>query len=415
VTIEGLTKVYAGGVEALSALDLQVADGEFVVLVGPSGCGKTTALRMVAGLEEITSGTVRFGDRVVNDVSPRERDVAMVFQNYALYPHLSVHQNIGFSLENHKVPKAERDAKVRAAADVLGLTDVLARKPRQLSGGQRQRVAMGRAIVREPSVFLMDEPLSNLDAKLRVQMRAEVLAVHRRIGAATLYVTHDQTEAMTMGDRVAVLRAGSLQQCAGPRELYESPANIFVATFIGSPSMNLYQASLDTTSEPAAIVLGSQRLTLPATVLKRNPALAPYQGREVIAGIRPEHLTDPGVAGAAPEPGASLTVSVDYVEMLGSEQLVHFTIDAPRVREESELREQRAGGAEQGEIVAASVAQGVARIDPRAQIQPRDQAVFSVDVERMHFFDPATGDAISPAVLVTTATLTSPAPSATPA
>jgi multiple sugar transport system ATP-binding protein len=397
VTIEGLTKVYAGGVEALSALDLQVADGEFVVLVGPSGCGKTTALRMVAGLEEITSGTVRFGDRVVNDVSPRERDVAMVFQNYALYPHLSVHQNIGFSLENQKVAKAERDAKVKAAADILGLTDVLGRKPRQLSGGQRQRVAMGRAIVRDPAVFLMDEPLSNLDAKLRVQMRAEVLAVHRRIGVATLYVTHDQTEAMTMGDRVAVLRAGTLQQCSGPRELYESPANIFVATFIGSPSMNLYQASLDTGSDPAAIVLGSQRLTLPATVLKRNPALAPYQGREVIVGIRPEHLTDPGVAGTAPEPGASLTVSVDYVEMLGSEQLVHFTIDAPRVREESELREQRAGGAAQGEIVAAAVAQGVARIDPRAQIQPRDQAVFAVDVERMHFFDLDSGDAISPA------------------
>jgi multiple sugar transport system ATP-binding protein len=397
VTIEGLTKVYAGGVEALSALDLQVADGEFVVLVGPSGCGKTTALRMVAGLEEITSGTVRFGDRVVNDVSPRERDVAMVFQNYALYPHLSVHQNIGFSLENRKVPKAERDAKVKAAAGVLGLTELLTRKPRQLSGGQRQRVAMGRAIVREPSVFLMDEPLSNLDAKLRVQMRAEVLAVHRRIGAATLYVTHDQTEAMTMGDRVAVLRAGTLQQCSGPRELYESPANIFVATFIGSPSMNLYQASLDTGSDPAAIVLGSQRLALPAAVLKRNAALVPYQGREVIVGIRPEHLTDPGVAGTAPEPGASLTVAVDYVEMLGSEQLVHFTIDAPRVREESELREQRAGGAEQGEIVAASVAQGVARIDPRAQIRPRDRAVFSVDVERMHFFDPDSGNAISPA------------------
>jgi multiple sugar transport system ATP-binding protein len=272
-------------------------------------------------------------------------------------------------------------------------------------------VAMGRAIVREPAVFLMDEPLSNLDAKLRVQMRAEVLQVHRRIGAATLYVTHDQTEAMTMGDRVAVLRAGTLQQCSGPRELYESPANIFVATFIGSPSMNLYQASLDGGADPAAIVLGSQRLTLPATALKRNPALALYQGREVIAGIRPEHLTDPGVAGTAPEPGASLTVSVEYVEMLGSEQLVHFTIDAPRVREESELREQRAGGAEQGEIVAASVAQGVARIDPRARIQSRDRAVFSVDVERMHFFDPDTGDAISAAAPA----LTAPAPSVTPA
>jgi multiple sugar transport system ATP-binding protein len=392
VSLEELSKVYPNGVEALRGLDLHVDNGEFVVIVGPSGCGKTTALRMVAGLEEITSGTLRFGDRVVNDVSPRERDVAMVFQNYALYPHLTVHQNIGFSLANRKIPKAERDAKVREAAAVLGLTDMLDRKPRQLSGGQRQRVAMGRAIVREPSVFLMDEPLSNLDAKLRVQMRSEVLRVHRRIGVAALYVTHDQTEAMTMGDRVAVLRAGVLQQCSEPRQLYECPANVFVAGFIGSPSMNLYEASLEAGGEAGGvIVLGSQKLSLPALVLKRNPALAAYLGRGVTLGIRPEHLSDPAHSGAEPAAGASLVAEVDYVEVLGSEQLVHFTIDARKIREDIP-----AAGADQGEIVAASVAEGVARIDPRSAIRSRGRAIFGVDVERLHFFDPGTGAAIAP-------------------
>jgi multiple sugar transport system ATP-binding protein len=392
VSLEALTKVYPNGVEALHGLDLNVADGEFVVIVGPSGCGKTTALRMVAGLEEITSGTLRFGDRVVNDVSPRDRDVAMVFQNYALYPHLTVHQNIGFSLANRKIPKAERDAKVREAAAVLGLTDMLERKPRQLSGGQRQRVAMGRAIVREPAVFLMDEPLSNLDAKLRVQMRSEVLRVHRKIGVAALYVTHDQTEAMTMGDRVAVLRAGVLQQCSEPRELYEAPANLFVAGFIGSPSMNLYEARLEPGDQGGlGIALGSQNLSLPASALKRNPELGPYQGRDVILGIRPEHLSDPAHSGAA-EPGTTLAADVDYVEVLGSEQLVHFTIDARKVREETVP-----AGADQGEIVAASVAEGVARIDPRSAIRARGRAIFGVDMERLHFFDPATGDAIATA------------------
>jgi multiple sugar transport system ATP-binding protein len=402
VSLEKLTKVYANGVEAVSGLDLHVAEGEFVVIVGPSGCGKTTALRMVAGLEEITSGTLRFGDRVVNDVSPRERDVAMVFQNYALYPHLSVHQNIGFSLANRKMPKAQRDAKVRDAAAVLGLTDMLDRKPRQLSGGQRQRVAMGRAIVREPSVFLMDEPLSNLDAKLRVQMRSEVLRVHRRIGVAALYVTHDQTEAMTMGDRVAVLRAGVLQQVSAPRELYESPANMFVATFIGSPSMNLYEAHLESGDQAGAVlVLGSQKLSLPAPVLRRNPDLASYQGRDIIVGIRPEHLSDAAHSGAAPDPGTALGADVDYVEILGSEQLVHFTIDARRVRDETQQTD-----ADQGEIVAASVAEGVARIDPRSVIQSRSRVVFGVDVERLHFFDPAMAVTIAPP--------SAPAPAAEP-
>jgi multiple sugar transport system ATP-binding protein len=318
----------------------------------------------------------------------------MVFQNYALYPHLSVHQNIGFSLENRKVPKAERDEKVRAAAAVLGLTDVLERRPRQLSGGQRQRVAMGRAIVRAPSVFLMDEPLSNLDAKLRVQMRSEVLRVHRRIGAATLYVTHDQTEAMTMGDRVAVLRDGILQQVAVPKELYDRPANIFVATFIGSPSMNLYEAGVDVTGDTATLTLGSQLIALPTKVVKRTEGLAAFHGRTIVVGIRPENLVDPVVAGLTPEPGSSLCVEVEFVEVLGSEQLVHFTMDARRVREESELRGQAVATEEQGEIVSASVTEGVARIDPRAEIQPRQRAVFAVDVERLHYFDPATGLAI---------------------
>jgi multiple sugar transport system ATP-binding protein len=343
---------------------------------------------MVAGLEQISAGTLRFGDRVVNDVPPRQRDVAMVFQNYALYPHLTVAQNIAFALENRQMPKAERERRVREAASILGLATMLGRKPRQLSGGQRQRVAMGRAIVREPAIFLMDEPLSNLDAKLRVRMRAEVLGVHRRIGAATLYVTHDQTEAMTMGDRVAVLRDGVLQQSGRPRELYDRPANVFVATFMGSPAMNLYQAVLEVSGEVAELILGHQRLTLPQAVLKRVGGLAARHGQTVITGIRPESLADPGTAGAAPEPGTSLTVDVQLVEVLGSEQLVHFHLDAGRVREETELRGQLS-------VAKDPPPGGVARIDPRAAIRPHSPAVLAVDVERLHFFDPATGTAIS--------------------
>src|ERR1700733_5232745 len=316
VTLEGLTKVYPDGTVALRGLDLHVDAGEFMVLVGPSGCGKTSALRMVAGLEQISGGTLRFGDRVVNEEPSRPRDGAMVFQNNALYPHLTVAQNIAFALENKKIPKAERDRRVHEAASILGLTAMLGRKPRQLSGGQRQRVAMGRAIVREPAIFLMDEPLSNLDAKLRVQMRTEVLRVHRRIGAATLYVTHDQTEAMTMGDRVAVLRDGVLQQAGAPRDLYDGPANVFVATFMGSPSMNLYEAGLEVTGEEAELVLGGQRLSLPPAVLKRVSGLAAYHGATVIAGIRPESLADPGTGGSprGTGPGASLRVDVQLVE-----------------------------------------------------------------------------------------------------
>src|SRR5580704_6169267 len=279
VSLEGINKVYENGFHAVKDLSVDIADGEFMVLVGPSGCGKTTALRMVAGLEDITSGVLRIGGKEANDETPKERDIAMVFQNYALYPHMTVRDNIGFALKLRKLPKADLNAQVNEAAEILGLTDWLDRKPGQLSGGQRQRVAMGRAIVRKPSVFLMDEPLSNLDAKLRVQMRAEVQRIQRRIGVSTIYVTHDQVEAMTMGDRVAVLRDGRLQQVGAPQYLYDNPDNIFVAAFIGSPSMNLYDATL-----------GSQEIDLPESVLTARPALRGYEGKKVVVGLRPEHL-----------------------------------------------------------------------------------------------------------------------------
>jgi multiple sugar transport system ATP-binding protein len=371
IVLDKLTKIYATGVTAVDELDLDVDDGEFVVLVGPSGCGKTTALRMVAGLETITSGTVRFGDRVVNGVSPRQRDVAMVFQNYALYPHLTVAENMGFALANKKVPRAEREQRVLIAAEALGLSGLLNRKPAQLSGGQRQRVAMGRAIVREPAVFLMDEPLSNLDARLRVQMRAEVLRVHTQIGAATLYVTHDQVEAMTMGDRVAVLHEGALQQYGTPRELYDRPANLFVATFIGSPEMNLYEASPDASGR---LVLGSQRLAIP-----RPANLAAQVGRKVIVGIRPEDLT----AGGSGE--ASLGADVRMVEPLGSELHVFFSIDAPTAAGEP--------AADTG-LLAGQRYNGVARLDPRSGVRAGSRVTFGVDVSRLHFFDLDTGLAI---------------------
>jgi multiple sugar transport system ATP-binding protein len=392
ISLRGLTKVFATGVKAVDGLDLEIDDGEFVVLVGPSGCGKTTALRMVAGLELITSGTVSIGGRVANDVSPRRRDLAMVFQNYALYPHLTVYQNIGFALSNQKVPRPELDRRVREAAAVLGLSELLGRKPPQLSGGQRQRVAMGRAIVRSPSVFLMDEPLSNLDAKLRVQMRSEVLRVHRSVGATTLYVTHDQTEAMTMGHRVAVLRAGVLQQYGTPQSLYDRPANVFVATFIGSPAMNLYEAALE---GPGTVVLGSQRLALPAAAgagagaglaaagTGAGAGLAAYQGRKVIVGIRPEDLSaDLGAEEALPR----LVADARMVEALGSEQHVYFSVDATP-----------AGGSGESAtdgILAESAPNGVARLDPRAGVRAGTRVTFAVNAARLHFFDPDTGRAI---------------------
>ena len=397
ISTRELTKVYATGVKALDAVDLDVAEGEFVVLVGPSGCGKTTALRMVAGLERITSGTISFGDRVVNDVSPRHRDVAMVFQNYALYPHLSVYQNISFALENQKVAKAERDRRIRDAAGILGLGDLLGRKPKQLSGGQRQRVAMGRAIVREPSVFLMDEPLSNLDAKLRVQMRSEVLRVHRSIGAATLYVTHDQVEAMTMGDRVAVLRRGVLQQFEPPQRLYEQPANMFVASFIGSPAMNMLEAKLERDGDGLVCRVGSATLKLPASVLSARPALAGYAGRSIAVGIRPEVLDHAGRMNG--DDGGRLRGIVRVVEALGPELLAHVEVDAKPVLADEVI--EGLVDMEQADELAEILpdAEGdqstlVARLDASASVRPDDVIELSVDLPKLHFFELESGATI---------------------
>jgi multiple sugar transport system ATP-binding protein len=380
ITLDHVNKVYSNGFHAVHDLSMDIGEGEFMVLVGPSGCGKTTALRMVAGLEEITDGTLRIGGNVVNNQTPKERDIAMVFQNYALYPHMTVAANIGFGLKLRKLPKDQIAAKVKQTAEILGLTQWLDRKPGQLSGGQRQRVAMGRAIVREPSVFLMDEPLSNLDAKLRVQMRAEVQRIQRRINVATIYVTHDQVEAMTMGDRVAVMRAGVLQQVDHPQVLYTHPDNLFVAAFIGSPAMNLYEASL--TEDAATVRLGSQHIELPQPVREAHPALAAYAGQKVILGLRPEHLPAAGNGAAGP----ALAGTVDLVEALGSELMVHFTIDARRIRAEGTASDDDDATAESGE--------GVARVDPSAKATVGEKITFAVNAEGMQFFDPASGAAI---------------------
>ena len=378
VVFDHVDKVYPNGFQAIRDLNLEIADRELLVLVGPSGCGKSTALRMVAGLEEITSGEIRIGDGVVNEVAPKDRDIAMVFQNYALYAHMSVYDNIGFALKLARVPKAERDQRIRETARILELEENLSRKPGQLSGGQRQRVAMGRAIVREPSAFLMDEPLSNLDAKLRVQMRAEIARLQRDLGVTTVFVTHDQVEAMTMGDRVAVLKDGVLQQVDTPRNLYDRPCNVFVAAFIGSPSMNLFQAALD----GGRLSVGAAGFDLPASVFDARPALRSFDGARVIVGIRPEDFHDPAFTTDAS--GSRLATTISLVEALGSELLVHFRLDAVPVD---------AGDPDRVEELSRE-ANTVGRFDPRSRVRVGDQTEVAVTLSNLHFFDPATLDSI---------------------
>jgi len=388
VSFDGVSKVYTDGTRAVSDLDLEINDGEFMVLVGPSGCGKTTALRMVAGLEDISEGVVRIGERVVNHVPPRDRDIAMVFQSYALYPHLSVYDNIAFGLRLKKVPKREIEKRVNEAAHVLGLEQFLKRKPRALSGGQRQRVAMGRAIVREPQAFLMDEPLSNLDAKLRVQMRAEISRLQHDLGVTTVYVTHDQVEAMTMGDRVAVMRKGELQQVADPQELYDRPVNLFVGGFIGSPAMNMLEAKVERADGALVAIVGHQRLTLEDETVAAKPALAQHEGRTIVLGIRPENLEDAALVGDVP-PERRLEGQVQLREALGSEIMVHFTVQARSAMTE-DVREL---AADVGEVLpedAEPESTLVARFGARSRVREGETVEVAVDTQALHFFDPET-------------------------
>jgi multiple sugar transport system ATP-binding protein len=393
IALENVWKTYGDGTTAVADLSLDIGDGEFVVFVGPSGCGKTTALRMVAGLEEISRGAIRIGERVVNDIPPKDRDVAMVFQNYALYPHMNVYDNMAFGLKLQKVDKTTIDQRVRRAAEILGLEDFLERKPRALSGGQRQRVAMGRAIVREPHAFLMDEPLSNLDAKLRVQMRAEIARLQRDLEVTTIYVTHDQVEAMTMGDRVAVIKKGRLQQVAAPQELYDHPVNLFVGGFIGSPSMNMVTARLSLDGTPT-VEFGGLRLRVDDEVLRQRPGLRAYDGKEVVLGIRPEDMEDASLVGEA-SADRRLEATVDLREALGSQVLIHFGVDAPIVLTEDTKELAVDVGAESAEALEArakhEAATFVAELNPRTKARAKQPIALFVDTSRLHFFDPATG------------------------
>jgi multiple sugar transport system ATP-binding protein len=389
IVLDSVDKIYAGGVKAVNGLSLEIKDGEFMVLVGPSGCGKSTALRSIAGLEEISAGTIVIGERVVNDLPPKDRDIAMVFQNYALYPHMTVEQNLAFGLQLRKTPKNEIKRRVTEAARMLGLDQYLKRKPAALSGGQRQRVAMGRAIVREPQAFLMDEPLSNLDAKLRVSMRASLNQLHERLGVTTVYVTHDQVEAMTLGHRVCVLRDGRLQQVDTPTALFASPVNLFVAGFIGSPAMNFVTAGL-VRDGGLAVTFGGHRLAVPESVLEAKQGLAGYIGREVILGARPSDFEDAGLADAS---WPRMQAVAGVTEELGSEIHVIFTIDAPPV-EHASITEAAQG--DEGEDEAAVALAGgkslwTARVAARSPVRPGSPVELAVDTTNLHFFDLVSG------------------------
>jgi multiple sugar transport system ATP-binding protein len=392
VAFDRVAKVYADGTRAVTGLDLEIPDGEFMVLVGPSGCGKTTALRMVAGLEEISEGVLKIGERVVNHVPSRDRDIAMVFQSYALYPHLSVYDNIAFGLKIKKLPKQEIESRVQEASRILGLEPFLKRKPRALSGGQRQRVAMGRAIVRQPQAFLMDEPLSNLDAKLRVQMRADIKKIQSDLGVTTIYVTHDQVEAMTMGDRVAVMRKGELQQVASPEELYDRPVNLFVGGFIGSPAMNMIEVKLERSNGSLEAVTTGARLKLDDETMAQHSALKEYEGRQIVLGVRPEDLEDGAlVSGDAPR----LKGNVVLREGLGSEVLAHFTVDARQavtdeVRElAKDIGDDRKIDELEDDMPATTTLVG--RFGARSKVREGESIDIAVDTRALHFFDPQTG------------------------
>ncbi len=388
IDIKSAGKIYPNGTRALEDVSITINDGEFVVLVGPSGCGKTTLLRMVAGLEDITEGEISIGDKTVNDVAPKDRDIAMVFQNYALYPHMSVFDNMAFSLKLRKLPKDEIDKKVKDAAKTLEISELLDRKPKALSGGQRQRVAMGRAIVRNPQAFLMDEPLSNLDAKLRVQMRAELGQLHTQLQTTTLYVTHDQVEAMTMGDRVAVIRKGELQQIDTPREIYLNPRNIFVAGFIGSPSMNFVYANIGVKNSSIQLSFGNDQIDYNGEKLDELKA---FENKEIVIGIRPEAFEDGNYANES-EFSESIKVSVSLLEQLGSDSYIHFYKDIKPVQTEA-IEEILADDGEDISILGDNT-KFIARINPNSTVAEGEEIELKIDPSKLHFFNPDTGDAI---------------------
>ncbi|HEV7458927.1 MAG TPA: sn-glycerol-3-phosphate ABC transporter ATP-binding protein UgpC [Solirubrobacteraceae bacterium] len=385
ITLNDVTKRYPDGTEAVKHMDLEIGDGEFMILVGPSGCGKSTALRMIAGLEDISDGELRIGDDVVNDRAPKDRDIAMVFQNYALYPHMTVRDNMGFALKLRKAPQEEIDRKVQQAAETLDLVDHLDRKPANLSGGQRQRVAMGRAIVRDPSAFLMDEPLSNLDAKLRVQMRTQVSLIQNRLHTTTVYVTHDQVEAMTLGDRVAVMRGGVLQQVASPRELYEDPVNLFVAGFIGSPAMNFLPGEVD--GDMLKLPIGDVRMSD-----EQRRAVESAKGRDLIVGLRPEDFEDAALVREHRDRGTTTRANVDVVESMGSELYVHFQVSGQASSAELEELAADAGSAEVPG--AGDASQAVARLDPESGAREGQEIELWFDPDRLYLFDPTDGRAL---------------------